>query len=91
MHNARHDYGGETTESGRSLLCTSTLQRAEPLQIFRAVDAGRARVVICGTSEQQAVCAVAAAHGVELQCGAPVYGREAQVMSLRDPPAAQPR
>ena len=58
-------YGGESTERGRSLLCTSALPRADPPQIHRAVDAGRARAVICGTNEQQALSAVAAAHGIE--------------------------
>ena len=84
-------YGDESTERGRSLLCTSALPRADPLQTHRAVDAGRARAVICSTNEQQAVSAVAAAYGVESQRGAPVHGREAQLMSLLDSPAARAR
>jgi hypothetical protein len=88
---ARRDYGGETTDRGRSLLCTSARPRAAPLQVDRAIDAGRARAVICGTNEQQALSAVAAAHGVESQHGAPLHGRGAQVMSLLDSPAAQTR
>ena len=64
---SRMTYGGETTESGRSLLCASALSRADPVQVDRAAVAGRARAVICGTSEQQAVSAVATAHGVESQ------------------------
>ena len=90
-HDARRDYGGETTDHGRSLLCTSARPRVDPLQVDRAIDAGRARAVICGTNEQRALSAVAAAHGVESQHGAPVHGRGAQVMSLLDLPAAQAR
>ena len=89
-HDARRDYGGETTDRGRSLFFTSACPRVDPLQVDRAIDAGRARAVICGTNEQQALSAVAAAHGVESQRDAPVHGHGAEVMSLRDSPAAQP-
>ena len=88
---ARRDYGGETTDRGRSLLCTRARPRADPLQVDRSIDAGRARAVICGTNEQRALSAVAAAHGVESQRDAPVHGHGAHVMSLLDLPAAQAR